>query len=77
MKSKDVEVEQEFFVAEAVTFWEDCEPVDGKHFARKMINGTIGYMPVYQTLEEAERNNPGCAIRRKVVTEATPRKDAQ
>lgn len=56
-------VEQtEFWVVMVHCQWRSMETSIGLDLASKMSDGSVGYLPVYETREEAEEAHPGQQI---------------
>lgn len=51
-----------YFVAHSLMLWAEVKTSIGTPMAAKMDNGSVGFLPVYETREEARREHPTCAI---------------
>lgn len=54
--------ERVFFVAQVSCWWEDQEMNVPYPFSRKMDDGMVGFMPIYETEEEAKAAWPDSQI---------------
>jgi len=51
-----------YFVAHSLMLWGEVKTSLGTPMAAKMDNGSVGFLPVYETAEEARAAHPTCRI---------------